>query len=149
MTRYAEGTTVTVESSRGEITGILAKHGVERMAWATGPEADQLQFELDGRQYRFVIERPTAQTLHAIWRAEGKSAQTLKYLPSDSQIAAEWRRRWRAHVLLIKAKMEFASGGDTSVEREFMPYLLVGPNLTLADWIDSEKGLKLLAAGQT
>jgi hypothetical protein len=32
--RYAEGTTVAVSSSRGEMSGILAKHGVEGMAWA-------------------------------------------------------------------------------------------------------------------
>lgn len=33
--RFAEGTTVSVESSRGEISGILAKHGVIRQAWAS------------------------------------------------------------------------------------------------------------------
>ena len=35
--RFAEGTKVSVESSRGEIGGILTKHGCMRMAWATEP----------------------------------------------------------------------------------------------------------------
>ena len=58
-TRYAEGTTVSVESSRGEITGILAKHGVQRMGWQTSPDGDQLLFELSGHNYRFQMFKPT------------------------------------------------------------------------------------------
>jgi hypothetical protein len=54
--RYAENTTVSVDKSRGDISGILAAHGVERMAWGTGPEGDTLQFELDGHQFRFAID---------------------------------------------------------------------------------------------
>ena len=59
MPLYAEGTTVPVESSRGEITGILAKHGVQKMGWQTGPQGDELLFELHGRTYRFTIAKPT------------------------------------------------------------------------------------------
>ena len=43
MRRYAEGTTVTTESSRGEISGILAKHGVVRQMWASEPEGDTVR----------------------------------------------------------------------------------------------------------
>jgi hypothetical protein len=45
---YAEGTDVPVDRSRGEITGILTAHGVQRQAWSTEPEGDELLFELDG-----------------------------------------------------------------------------------------------------
>lgn len=145
MSRYAEGTTVTVESSRGEITGILAKHGVVRMAWGSEPEGDTLQFELGGQAYRFWIERPTAKLLRERWKADGKSPQTLKFLPSDSQVAAEWRRRWRAHVLLLKAKLEFAASGDSTLTRELMPYLLLKDGRTLETAL-ADGGLPLLAA---
>jgi hypothetical protein len=148
MTRYAEGTTVSVESSRGEITGILAKHGVTTMAWGAGPGGDQLQFELNGRRYKFFIERPTARILWEVWKEEGKTERVLKYLPNESQVAAEWRRRWRAIVLLIKAKLEFSSGGDTTIEREFMPYLVMASGQTLGEWVESQDGQQqLLEAG--
>ena len=146
MARYAEGTTVTVESSRGEITGILAKHGVTRMAWGSEPEGDTLQFEIGGASYRFWIERPTAKSLHERWKAEGKSPQTLRFLPNDNQVAAEWRRRWRAHVLLLKAKLEFAASGDSTLAREFMPYLLLKNGRTLEAVLE-DGGLPLLTAG--
>ena len=59
MARYAEGTTVSVESSRGEITGILAKHGVQKMGWSSEPIGDSLMFELGGYTFRFFIAKPT------------------------------------------------------------------------------------------
>ena len=135
MPLYAEGTTVPVESSRGEITGILAKHGVQKMGWQTGPQGDELLFELHGRTYRFTIAKPTM-------------TEVVNLYPNardhNAKWHAEWRRRWRANVLLIKAKLEFASGGDTTVEREFLPYMLTKGGGTLADWIESEAGERLL-----
>lgn len=141
-TRYAEGTTVSVESSRGEITGILAKHGVSRMGWQTGPEGDELLFELSGHSYRFQIRKPTLDEVRLMHKADGKDWSRV--YDQNAKVAAEWRRRWRANVLLIKAKLEFASGGDTSIEREFMPYMLVGGRQTLAEWIESDEAQRLL-----
>lgn len=146
MPRYAEGTKVSVESSRGEITGILAKHGVERMGWQTGPDGDELLFELKGSRYRFRIVKPTLEEVKADYIAGG-GRWNLVY-DERAKVEAEWRRRWRANVLLIKAKLEFAEGGDTSVEREFMPYLLVGGRQTLAEFLESDRGVALLEAGR-
>lgn len=136
--RYAEGTTVSVESSRGEISGILGKHQVTRQAWASEPDGDMVQFELDGNQYRLRIAKPT-------------QAEIFKLFPNhrdtDAKLAAEWRRRWRATVLLLKAKLEFAAGdGPSTIANELMPYLLVGPNKTLGEVI-ADGGLKQLTAG--
>lgn len=146
--RYAEGTTVTVLSSRGEITGILAKHGVERQAWASEPSGDTLHFELAGYQFRFRIEKPTSKSLYEQWQADGdKGPTTMKYLPSDAQVEAEWRRRWRANVLLLKAKLEFASGDASTVMRELMPYALLKDGRTLEEAVLEGDTLPMLTAG--
>lgn len=144
--RFAEGTTVSVDTSRGEISGILTKHGVQRQAWATEPEKDTLHFELQGFQYRFTIERPTDQTLHAQWVADGHASTKTKYLPNDNQVAAEWRRRWRANVLLLKAKLEFAEGEASTVLRELMPYAVLRDGRTLEEHILADSDIKLLPA---
>ena len=147
MRRFAEGTTVSVEASRGEISGLLTKHGVIRQAWAQEPERDTLQFELQGHVYRFVMERPTTEGLHAQWIADGKPPTTTKYLPNDNQVQAEWRRRWRANVLLLKAKLEFAEGDASTVIRELMPYAVLVDGRTLEEAVlDGRAGPKLLAA---
>ncbi len=146
MKRYAEGTTVSVESSRAEISGILAKHGVLRQGWFGTPDGDELIFELHGGQYRLRIEKPTAEGLRQQWIADGKPPTTTKWLPNDNQVAAEWRRRWRANVLLLKAKLEFAAGGDiTTVDRELMAYRVLADGRTLGEALSS---MPLLEAGE-
>ena len=138
--RFAEGTTVSVESSRGEISGILAKHGVIRQAWASEPEGDTLQFELAGHSYRFRIAKPTM--------AEVRVMYPNAY-DHGAKVAAEWRRRWRANVLLLKAKLEFADGEASTVMRELMPYAMLRDGRTLEEAIVAGDGsVALLGAGQ-
>jgi hypothetical protein len=145
--RFAEGTTVTVESSRGEITGILTKHGVQRMAWSSEPEGDTLQFELAGHVYRFRIPRPTVEEVRADYRASGRDWSRV-YDPA-AKVAAEWRRRWRANVLLLKAKLEFAEGEASTVTRELMPYAVLVDGRTLEDAIQAgDSAVPLLGTGR-
>ena len=138
MARYAENTTVSVDSSRGEITGILAKHGVVRMGWWTDAEGDALQFELKGGRYELRMTRPTM--------ADVRRMYPNAYDPAK-KIDAEWRRRWRANVLLLKAKLEFADGETSTVERELMPYMLLKDGTTLGGAVLDGK-VPLLAAGE-
>ena len=125
--RYAEGTKVTVQSSRGEITGILTKHGVERMGWQTGPAGDELLFELHGRSYRLSIAKPTDDD---IWRLFPNHRDTA------AKREGEWRRRWRATVMLLKMKLEFADGETSTAARELMPYLLTREGNVLGDLVE-------------
>lgn len=147
MTRYAEGTAVTVESSRGEITGILAKNGVVRQAWASAPEGDTLQFELGGFQYRFFIARPTVEEVRADYRATGRDWGRVQ--DPAGKVAAEWRRRWRANVLLLKAKLEFAAGEASTVVRELMAYAVLKDGRTLEEAIMAGDSVPLLTAGSS
>jgi hypothetical protein len=50
--RYAEGTSVSVNASQGEIAGILMAHGVRKQGWMTGDTGDELMFELQGHSFR-------------------------------------------------------------------------------------------------
>lgn len=144
MARYAEGTTVTVERSRGEISGILATHGVERMGWQTSPEGDELLFELAGHRFRFQIIKPTWADVERQLREDGRDPSRV-YDP-DAKVAAEWRRRWRANVLLLKAKLEFIDSGDTTIERELLPYMLTSGGQTLGELV-AAGGFPMLSAG--
>src|SRR3990172_2314750 len=119
MARYAEGTKVDVQSSRGEITGILAKHGVERMGWTSEPTGDSLAFELAGGTYRLTMTKPTAESLRERDGGQYTYAQNVDW---GAKAVAEWRRVWRANVLLLKAKLEFIDSGDTTLDRELLPY---------------------------
>jgi hypothetical protein len=142
--RYAQDTPVTVQKSRGEITGILASHGCEKFVMGTEPGGDTLQFELGGRVFRFFVAKPTAESMKA--RDSRYYAQPWN-VDWAAKAEGEHRRVWRAHVMLIKMKLEFVDGGDTSLEREFMPNLVLRDGGTLADMIEGG-GLPLLADGR-
>lgn len=142
--KYAEGTKVTVESSRGEISGILSKHGVQRMGWTSEPAGDSLLFELGGYSFRFYIARPSLDDVKRAY-VDGGGRWSLVYDP-QAKVDAEWRRRWRANVLLLKAKLEFIQSGDTTLIRELLPYAVLPGGQTVEDAITGG-GLKLLAAG--
>jgi hypothetical protein len=131
--RYATGTSVSVDSSRGEISGILTKHGVQRMGWYTEPGHDVLQFELDGNSYRLIIERPTLEQVKDRYVREG-GRWNLVYDPAK-KVEDEWRRRWRANVLLLKAKLEFADEGSSTLARELMAYRVLADGRTLEEAI--------------
>lgn len=135
--RYAEGTKVDAQRSQGEIAAILTQHGCERQGWMHGPDGDELHFELRGHLFRFVIPRPTMEEVRRLY----PNAYDF-----DAKREAEWRRRWRANVLLLKAKLEFIDSGDTTLERELLPYMLTSGGQTVGDLIAAGK-LPMLEAG--
>jgi hypothetical protein len=110
----------------------------------TGPEGDQLGFMLHGRSYRLSVRRPTD--------AEAMGDRVFCYAHID-YVEREWMRRWRALVLLVKAKLEFAQGDDEATEREMLPYLLTADGRTLEDVVragaleDASGAPLLLGAG--
>ena len=142
--RYAEGTAVTVQSSRGEITGILAKHGVERMGWTSEPGGDSLVFDLHGGTYRLTMTKPTPEGLAARDGGQYSYPQNVDW---QAKAEAEWRRVWRANVLLLKAKLEFIDSGDTTIDRELLPYRVMKGGQTVEELLRGG-GLPLLAAGR-
>lgn len=130
--RYADGTTVPVERSQAEIAGILRRHGVLRQAWTSEPEGDSLHFELEGGSYRVRIDRPTVDQV----RERDSGLYTYPHnVDWTAKANAEWIRRWRATVLLLKAKLEFADGDTTTVARELLAYALLPNGTTLGDAI--------------
>ena len=137
--RYAEGTQVSVQSSQGEIAGILMAHGVRKQGWMSSPEGDELMFELEGHSFRFQIFKPTLTEIRALYPNTYDERKKLD---------AEWRRRWRANVLLLKAKLEFADGEASTVVRELMPYALLVDGRTLEEAILAGDSVPLLGTGR-
>jgi hypothetical protein len=111
--RYAEGTTVAVETTQAEMRSLLKKHGASEFGLYEGPARQAVQFTLSGHPYRFDVEMPTDE-----W-ADGETSLYPYHRAYKATIErkkdAEWRRRWRARLIWLKATLEFASGenGDS------------------------------------
>src|SRR4051794_7453846 len=115
MTRYAEGTAVPVEKSKAEIERMLVRYGATAfgLAWQNGSAG--IQFALGDRHIRIELPLPD--------RTEYRLTPT-GIQRSSAQVEVAWekacRQRWRALVLIIKAKLEAIESGISTIEDEFL-----------------------------
>ena len=116
--RYAEGTTVAVETTQAEMRALLKKHGATHFMLGDVPGRQAVEFVLHGHRYRFAVDMPTAE-----W-ADGETALSSwskRYADVISRkIESEWKRRWRARLLWLKATLEFSAGEGS----DSLPYVL-------------------------
>ena len=116
LAAYAERTQVPVTRSKAELEALLVRAGATRVATMIQTECAALAFSMGGRNYRFMLpltEEPK--------RGRGRD---------PAQVA---RQRWRALTLTVKAKLEAARSGITSLETEFLPYAVLPGGRTVAD----------------
>ena len=109
MTRYAERTRVPVPQSRAEIERVLTRYGADAFGYGWDGGRAVVSFRAHSRFVRFAIEIP-------------------------EQAQAE-RQRWRALLLVIKAKLEAVESGVTSFEEEFLAHVVLPDNQTVGDWM--------------
>jgi hypothetical protein len=132
---YAEGTTVSVEQSRAEIERTLTRYGADAFGYGIdGPEA-KVAFRLAGRYYRFRLTLPDPQS-KAFW--EYKKGFTT-YRRTDAEGVKRYeqacRQKWRAMLLVIKAKLEAVDAGISTVEDEFLASMILPDAQTVGEWL--------------
>lgn len=118
MTRkYAQGTHVPANQTRNEIETMLTKHGATGFVYGSTIEQAMIAFEMSGWRLKFMLPFP------------------LQKRMTDAQYAAEVRRRWRALLLVLKAKLEAVASGIVVFEREFLPFIVTNGAATVGDQV--------------
>lgn len=141
MARYAAGTKVPAETSLAEIRGVLARYGCDRFAMSDTPEGISMQFVLDGRPYRLTVDRPMT--------AEDAGVTMPQHYERYSDVLErgldmEWRRRFRARLLWLKATLEFAADEPTvGVPAAMAGFLVLSGGATVAEAVERGKILLL------
>lgn len=131
MALYAEGTTVTPESSQAEIQKLLVRYKATGYMTAWQGSRALIAFMMEGKQIRMEIELPTdpaefARTAHKRYR-DARQQQLA--------MAAEIRRRWRSLAFVMKAKLESVATGITTIEQEFGMHLVLPDGRTLSEHV--------------
>lgn len=154
MSTYARDTKVTVDRSRTEIEKTLTRYGAtgfgyswERHEVPVDPpplhgaktelrEFATLVFHFKARRVRLDIPMPSAREVGG----------------SEARVAKAARQRWRAVLLVIKAKLEAVESGISTFEAEFLANIVTQSGRTVGEIVlprmaDAvEKGLLLPAA---
>lgn len=130
--RFAEGTKVAIETTRAELERLLRAYGADAIVVGWDGPLSTIAFRIRGRHVKYTIERPSASESVVSSYPSGKPRP--RHLHAEA-IAAEHRRRWRALLLIVKAKLELVAGGDADFEDEFLSHTMLPDGTTVGEWI--------------
>ncbi len=128
--QYAARTLVTKGATIGELETILEKHGATSVISGVHEGDATIAFQVAGLSILMRIPLPNPNEKRFTHTPTGKSR-------SENAVHAEHqtsvRATWRALLLFVKAKLVAVDQGLTTIEREFLPHILLPGGATLAD----------------
>lgn len=146
---FAEHTTVSVEKSKAELDALLKRAGAAQRvvgdddAAGTAFAGFTIGANGDRRMVKITLPLPKAAEF-----ARVKIRGCMRPASAEQQAKAHeqaCRARWRAMVLLVKAKLEAVALGVSTLEREFLADVYLPSGETVAQAI----GPKLAIAYET
>lgn len=131
--RYAQGTEVAVSKSRAEIESVVTRYGATSFASATTGNKAQIMFEYKTWRVLFSLPLPD----RAGYSTKTRYGRVIKVdaVEQEKMWEAACRQRWRALLLVIKAKLEAVESDITNFETEFMPYIVLPGGKTAGEWL--------------
>ena len=109
MPEYAHRTKVPAEKTRSEIEALMRKRGADQFMSGQDNDRAVLAFRLNGRHLRFTLPL-----------GKGLTEQRI-------------RSRWRALLLVIKAKLEAIDIGILTIEDAFLAEIVLPDRQTVAE----------------
>lgn len=149
---YAENTTVSAEKSRAEIEETLRRYGADSFGYMTDETKSMVMFKAKNRTIRIMVPKADGSKLKG-----KKSWKSPTDVQRSAYVEQENRRRWRALLLVIKAKLEAVATGIALFEDEFLAYTVMPNGETFGEWAKPQIAImaangqmpKMLMAGGT
>ena len=132
MTSYAKNTQVSADKTRMEIETLLIKYGADQFFSGWEGNKARVGFRMHNRFVRFDLPIPKPDDFHdkrGAWKSETKRKELCDQ---------ELRRRWRALLLVIKAKLEAVSTGIVPFEKEFLAHIILPDGQTVGQWLEPQ-----------
>lgn len=121
MTRYAATTSVSSAKSKAEIEALVERYGASQFVSGWAADKAVVGFTMHGRQVKFVLTMPDKERREFTHHSKGPR--------SPEAALAQWeqacRSRWRALLLVIKAKLEAVEAGISVFEDEFLANIVL------------------------
>ena len=128
---YARDTNVSVNRTREEIIATLERYGADAFGYAQDGNQQVVFFRMGGRRVRLMVEMPRAEEFELTPTGIRRTNQA--YANAYDRAC---RQRWRAMLLLIKAKLEGVASGITTLEEEFLAHIYLPDGRTSASSCD-------------
>jgi hypothetical protein len=133
MAHYAESTRVGTAQSRGEIERTLRRYGADAFGYVEDRDRAVIVCRMRGRQLRFVLPLPDpgapefAQT-----RVRGLVRSVERQREAFVQAT---RQRWRALLLVVKAKLEAVEAGIETFDDAFLANIVLPDRRTVGEFL--------------
>ena len=126
MATFAQRTPVEVVRTRTQIEDELRRRGASSFGYNVDDTTSEavIAFTIAGLRVRMILPLPSFDDDAFRYTPSGKYQRA----PAEQAKAfdAELRRRWRSLLLIVKAKLVAVDDGITTMEREFLPDVVVG-----------------------
>lgn len=131
MTRYAASTSVSSSKSKAEIEQTVERYGAEQFFSGWDATRAVIGFTMAGRQVRFTLPMPDKADHQFMHHSKGPRA--------PEAALAQWeqacRQKWRALLLVIKAKLEAVESGISVFEEEFLANIVMPDGRLVGDHV--------------
>jgi hypothetical protein len=128
MAQYAARTDVSSSQSRADIERVLTRYGADQFGYMSGVGVAQIMFVFKGTAVRFTLPMPDRKDFRHT--PTGKvAAETVQ----ESNYEQAVRQRWRALLLVTKAKLEAVESGISTFEQEFLAHIVLPGGQTVAE----------------
>lgn len=126
MNQFASGTKVSIESSQSHIKSTLRRYGCDGFGVFERKDKASIAFEIKGLNILIEVPLPPFEEFETARRSEA-----AQFKAQEQAI----KQRWRALLLAIRAKLEAVETGISTLEKEFMPFVVMPDGRVLADHI--------------
>jgi hypothetical protein len=127
---YAARTGVAPAKTRTDIEHELEKRGASQFGFNREGRRSVVAFTLQGLQVRLELVMPDPEERRFTHTTQGRLRSASSQADAYNQ---EVRRRWRALLLVVKAKLVAVDEGITSLEREFLADVVLDTGRTVIE----------------
>lgn len=131
---FAAGTSVPIERTKVEIERLLARYGCTQFGsgWAKAGGQDFAHITFKHGDVSVMLGLPMPPIAEFAHTPTGRLRRSV--VQREEAYEQEKRRRWRALMLVIKAKLEAVSCGISTLEREFLSDVVLPNGRTIGEW---------------
>jgi hypothetical protein len=138
MTRkFAESTDVPVSRTRAELEGLLTRYDASAVAIFTSRDSAAVAFEMQDRKIVMKLRLPDPAAREFTHGRINQHAGEKPLAPEQARARHEkaCRRKWRALLLAVKAKLVSVDDGIETFEEAFMAHVVMPDGRTVADHV--------------
>jgi hypothetical protein len=128
--KYARRTKVTTDKSRAEIEKTLTRYDATGFMYGWTETGAVIGFMMKGKQYKCALRMPDEGDF-----ATNAAGSRRPKAQIESAVKKSKLQRWRALSLVIKAKLEAVESEISTVESEFLPWMVLPNGQTVGEWM--------------